>query len=98
MEQVGKIKVINETQTFDSGFTKREIVITTPGEYPQDIKFEFIKDKCEVLNQYKVGQDVSIAFNLRGNEYQGKYYTSLQGWLKKANGTCVETVQVQRLN
>jgi len=23
---------------------------------------------------------VSVAFNLRGNEYNGKYYTNLQAW------------------
>tara|TARA_R110000751_G_scaffold303492_1_gene418211 strand:- start:806 stop:1147 length:342 start_codon:yes stop_codon:yes gene_type:complete len=80
MEIVGKIKVINETQTFDSGFQKREIVVTTEETYPQDIKLEFTKDKCSILDQYKVGQSVTVAFNLRGNEYNGKYYVNLQGW------------------
>ena len=80
MEVVGKIKVINETQTFDSGFQKREIVVTTEETYPQDIKLEFTKDKCSILDQYKVGQSVTVAFNLRGNEYNGKYYVNLQGW------------------
>ena len=80
MEVVGKIKVINETQTFDSGFQKREIVVTTEETYPQDIKLEFTKDKCFIIDQYKVGQSVTVAFNLRGNEYNGKYYVNLQGW------------------
>ena len=79
MEVVGKIKVINETQTFDSGFQKREIVVTTEETYPQDIKLEFTKDKCFIIDQYKVGQSVTVAFNLRGNEYNGKYYVNLQG-------------------
>ena len=80
MEIVGKIKVINETQTFDSGFQKREIVVTTEETYPQDIKLEFTKDKCSILDQYKVGQDVKVSFNLRGNEYNDKYYVNLQAW------------------
>ena len=36
MEVTGKIKLINETQTFGaSGFRKRELVVTTNEQYPQ---------------------------------------------------------------
>tara|TARA_R110002020_G_scaffold296656_3_gene512227 strand:- start:287 stop:616 length:330 start_codon:yes stop_codon:yes gene_type:complete len=77
---VGTIKVIEDTQAFPSGFTKREFVITTPGEYPQDIKFEIVKDKCSLLDQYSIGQSITVDFNVRGNEYNGKYYVNLQAW------------------
>lgn len=80
MKITGKIKVIYDTQTFDSGFTKREFVVTTNDTYPQDIKIEVIKDKCSLLDLYKVGSDVEVSINLRGNEYNGKYYVSVQGW------------------
>ena len=86
-ELTGKIKVINDTQTFDSGFQKREFVVTTNDpNYPQDIKLELIKDKCSVLDTYKVGQDVKVSFNLRGNEFKGKYYVNLQAWRIELNG------------
>jgi len=99
MEVVGKIKVINETQTFDSGFQKREIVVTTEETYPQDIKLEFTKDKCSILDQYKVGQSVTVAFNLRGNEYNGKYYVNLQGWkIGHNDGTEVILEEVREQN
>ena len=49
----GRIKVINDTQTFPSGFQKREFVVTVPnGEWPQDLKFELTKDKCEKEKYY----------------------------------------------
>jgi hypothetical protein len=80
MEVTGNIKAIFETQTFDSGFSKREIVLTTNEQWPQDIKLEFFKDKCPVLDKYEVGQQVTVAFNLRGSEYNGKYYVNLNGW------------------
>jgi hypothetical protein len=81
MSQVkGKIKLIAETQTFDSGFTKRQLVVTTDKAYPQDVAIDFVKDKCDVLNAYKVGDSVEVGINIRGNEYNGKYYVSLQGW------------------
>ncbi len=82
----GVIKLINPTQTFDSGFQKREFVVTTKEQYPQDIKLEVVKEKCAVLDGYKVGQSVVVDLNIRGNEYQGKYYVSLQAWKIAASG------------
>lgn len=79
-EVSGKLKVKQDTQTFSSGFEKREFVVTTQEQYPQDIKLEFVKDKCSLLDSYEVGQDVKVSFNLRGNEYNGKYYVNLQAW------------------
>lgn len=80
-EASGKIKLISDTQTFPSGFSKREFVVTTgDGKYPQDLKFEVVKDKCSMLDGYKEGQDVSVSFDIRGNEYNGKYYVNLSCW------------------
>lgn len=88
-EAAGKIKVINETQSFASGFTKREFVVTTAvDKYPQDLKFEVVKDKCSMLDQFKVGQDVNVSFDIRGNEYNGKYFVNLSAWkIQLADGS-----------
>jgi hypothetical protein len=86
MEVAGKIKVLNETQTFgNNGFRKREVVITTDEQYPQMLMVEFIQDKCDLLNSFKVGDDVKININLRGREWinpegVAKYFNSIQGW------------------
>ena len=86
MEVIGKIKLINETQTFGaSGFRKREVVVTTDEQYPQMIMIEFVQDKCDLLNSYAVGQDVKVSINLRGREWinpegVAKYFNSVQGW------------------
>lgn len=77
----GKIKVIGEQQTFDSGFTKVEFVITTLDQYPQDVKFEITQDKvADFLKYNKVDKEVEVSFNVRGNKYNGKYYVNLQAW------------------
>ena len=86
MEVTGKIKKIDETKTYGaSGFRKREIVITTDEQYPQMLLIEFVQDKCDLLNNYQIGQDVKISINLRGREWinpQGEavYFNSIQGW------------------
>jgi hypothetical protein len=80
-EIAGKIKVICETQSFASGFTKREFVITTAADkYPQDLKFEVVKDRCSMLDSFQVGQEVQVNFDIRGNEYNGRYYVNLSAW------------------
>lgn len=80
-EASGKIKVISDIQNFPSGFSKREFVVTTgDGKYPQDLKFEMVKDKCATLDDYKEGSDVKVSFDIRGNEYNGKYYVNLSCW------------------
>ena len=79
----GTIKVIEDTQTFSSGFSKREFVITTDDKYPQNIKFEATKEKVEMLDKSRVGDNISVSFNIRGNEWpedSGKYYVNLQAW------------------
>lgn len=86
MEIQGNIKQIDQTKTFGSnGFRKREMVVTTDEQYPQHILVEFVQEKTELLDKFKVGQPVKISINLRGREWtspQGelKYFNSIQGW------------------
>jgi len=93
MEVLGKIKKIDETKTFGSnGFRKREMVVTTDEQYPQMIMVEFIQDKCDLLNNFNVGDDVKISINLRGREWvnpegEAKYFNSIQGWRIEKNMT-----------
>lgn len=83
----GKIKLIEETQSFNSGFTKREFVVTTgDSKWPQDIKFEIVKDKCALLDNFKPGQEVNVNFDIRGNEYNGRYFVNLNCWKIQATG------------
>jgi len=86
MEIQGVIKMIDETKSFGSnGFRKREVVITSEEQYPQHILVEFTQDKCDLMNNYQVGEAVKVAINIRGREWvnpQGetKYFNSIQAW------------------
>ena len=92
----GTIKVIGEKQTFDSGFQKVEFVLTTEDQYPQDVKFEIVQDKCDDFLKYnKVGKQVEVSFNVRGNEYKDKYYVSLSAW--KVFGASAETKPAEKV-
>jgi len=86
MELTGKIKLIGTTATFGSnGFRKRELVIETDEQYKQTILIEFVQDKTDLLDSFKVGEDVKIGINVRGREWinpknETKYFNSIQGW------------------
>lgn len=85
----------HDEQTFDSGFTKREFVIEGHDKYPQEIKFELVKDKCAILDGIPLKSEIEVSFNIRGNEYKGRHYVNLQAWridvLKEGKEAKVET-------
>ena len=85
MEITGKISIINPEHQVSASFKKRELVITTNESYPQHILIEFAQDKCSILDNYNVGDDVKVAINLRGREWvnpsgETKYFNQIQGW------------------
>lgn len=86
-ELTGKVKLVQEPQTFSSGFTKREVVVTVEDEkYPQDINLEFLQDKVSLLDGVSEGQEIKVFFDIRGREYNGKYFNNLVGWKIDAKG------------
>lgn len=91
-ELSGKIKLIQEPKTFDSGFTKREmVVVVEDGRYPQEINLEFVQDKVSLLDALKPGQEVTVSFDIRGREYNGRYFNNLQGWKVEVLGDSAGT-------
>lgn len=93
----GKVKLIQEAKTFDSGFTKREmVVIVEDGKYPQEINIEFVQDKVALLDTLQPGQEVTVSFDIRGREYNGRYFNNLQGWkIVAAGGEAAVSAQAQ---
>ena len=79
-ELKGKVKILFEQHDFPSGFYKRDFVITTNEQYPQDIKLSALKEKVEQLKGLNEGDEVLIKFDLRGREYNGNYYVDLNAW------------------
>ena len=91
-ELTGTVKVVMDEVKFDSGFNKREFVVTTDDDrYPQDVKFECVKDKSALLNDVKPGQRVTVSFDLRGNENKGRYFVSLSAWRVEAEKATLAT-------
>jgi hypothetical protein len=85
MQVAGKIVAIMPTQVVSEKFSKREFVVETPDQYPQQILFQLTQDKCSLLDSLKVGQEIDVHLNIRGRSWQNpqgetKYFNTLEAW------------------
>ena len=72
-----KFDTENKTGTFQA----REFVIeVSEGNYPQMVKFQLVQDKCALLDPFEEGEKLKVHFDLRGREWNGKYFTNLNAW------------------
>lgn len=103
-EILGKIEVIKDTVNVSATFKKREFVVTTQEQFPQSILLELNKDKCDLLNNFKVGDEVNVSYNLRGRAWQNpqgetKYFNTIQAWkiskTEEVNNSAVEDYQAK---
>jgi hypothetical protein len=89
----GTLKVANQTQVINEKFSKREFVIETTDQYPQLVMFQLTQDKCNLLDPFKVGNQLEVSFNLRGREWTSpagevKYFNTLEAWrLERLDGS-----------
>ena len=80
-ELTGKVKLVQDAKTISDKFTVREFVVTVEdGNYPQDIALQFVNDKVSLLDTVQAGQEVTVTFDIRGREYNGRYFNNLQAW------------------
>lgn len=76
----GKLHKKFDTEQKTDSFKAREFVIETDGQYPQFVKFQATQDRCDLIENYEEGQEIKVSFDLRGREWQGKYFTNLNAW------------------
>ncbi len=86
LEVTGKVHEIFEVQQVTDSFRKREFVLEMmDGQYTQHVKFQLTQDRCSLIDQFPVGSDVKISFNLTGRPYTNKegktiYFTNVNAW------------------
>ncbi|NBU35459.1 MAG: DUF3127 domain-containing protein [Bacteroidetes bacterium] len=83
------VKIYDMEVKGTNSFRTREFVIETmDGAYPQFVKFQSVQDKCDLLNQFQEGEAIKVSFDLRGRQWQDKYFTNLNAWrIEKASSS-----------
>lgn len=85
-EMVGKLHKKFETQSKTASFQAREFVMeSTDTNYTQYIKFQLTQDRCGLIDNYNEGDQLKVFFDLRGREWNEKYFTNLNAWKVEAN-------------
>lgn len=84
----GKLHRKFDIESKTSSFQAREFVIEiADGNYSQLIKFQLVQDRCALLDNYQEGETIKVHFDLRGREWQGKYFTNLNAWKVEKAGS-----------
>ena len=67
----GILKVKNNEVQVSDRFRKREFVLTVDpsSQYPQHVQFQLVQDKCSLINDVNIGEEIKVSFNLRGREW-----------------------------
>ncbi|NRB62338.1 MAG: DUF3127 domain-containing protein [Saprospiraceae bacterium] len=97
-EVVGKLHKKFETESKTSSFQAREFVIeVADGNYPQMVKFQLVQDRCGLIDEYSEGDQIKVHFDLRGREWNGKYFTNLNAW-RIESGTAQSATEASPTN
>ena len=82
----GKLTEVFDIQKVTESFKKREFVIDCPDEYngktyPNMVKFQLNQDKCDIIDEIGVGENITVNFNIKGNKWEKNgnvsYFTNL---------------------
>ncbi len=77
----GKLHKKFETESKTATFQAREFVLyIEDGNYPQYIKFQLTQDRCSLIDTFNEGEQIKVTFDLRGREWNEKYFTNLNAW------------------
>jgi len=88
-ELTGKLVAVNDTQQVSDRFKKREFVLEISEEingnvYTNYAKMQLVQNKCEIIDNFKIGDNVKVSFNIKGNKWERdgnvNYITNLDAW------------------
>jgi hypothetical protein len=83
----GKLHKKYDKEQKSGTFQTREFVLLDESsQYPQYVKFQLVQDRCEIIDNIEEGSTIKVYFDLRGREWQGKYFTNLNAWRVEAAG------------
>ena len=66
MEVSVKIYAISETNVVSEKFKKRDFIVETDEQFKQYLQLQMTQDKCAILDNYAVGQEVKVSLNVKG--------------------------------
>lgn len=77
-----------ETETKGESFRVRDFVIKTNdgSQYDNFVKFQTTQDRTAIIDDHNEGDEIKVHFDLRGRQWQEKYFTNLNAWRVESVG------------
>jgi single-strand DNA-binding protein len=84
-KQTGRIYKIGDFRKVSDSFSVQDFRIETDGQYPQKISFQLTQDRVTLIDAYRIGDLVTVHFDLRGKDYtdkngESRNATNLNAW------------------
>jgi hypothetical protein len=90
---VKKMPIVSGITKAGKEWQKQDIIIDqTEAKYDGQLAITFFGDKIKSICDVQPGQDVDISFNATSNEYNGKFFTNLNGWLCSVKNIEINTL------
>ncbi|MEO0732208.1 MAG: DUF3127 domain-containing protein [Bacteroidota bacterium] len=85
-----------ETETKGESFRVRDFVIKANdgGQYDNFVKFQTTQDRTAIIDDYNEGDEIKVHFDLRGRQWQEKYFTNLNAWRIESLNTAAAAAPV----
>lgn len=76
---IQKLDPVSGVSKAGNNWSKQEYVLETQEAYPKKIFFSFFGDRA---NQYplNVGDTVRLSFDIDSHEFNGRWFTNINGW------------------
>lgn len=96
---MGTVVMKEDTVQINEKFKKREFVVEVENERNSDwndfIKTQVTQDRCSLLDNLSLGDQVKVSYNIRGRKYEKdgetRYFVSIETWrIEKTNNDSVE--------
>lgn len=81
----GKVLFVGQPVFIKDTLSKRVLVVEAfAGKYPQEVPFDFVNERMDMLNNIRVGDVVHLTFELRGNKHiqgdgKARWFTNNSG-------------------
>ena len=80
-QATGRLHKVFDADKKSESFTARDFVVEIEdGKFPQMVKFQLVQDKCPLIDDFSEGDEINVDFDLRGREWNEKYFTNLNAW------------------
>lgn len=84
-EITGELHEKFDEQIISDRFKKRDFVLKiVDGNYEQHLKMQLTQDRVDLIDNYRIGEELTVSFNLKGRPYEKNgetiYFTNIEAW------------------